>query len=183
MKIIIFGASGSGTTTLSKTLAKRLNYIHLDADAYYWKKTNPPFQIKLPQQKRNENLKNDFIQSEEVIISGSLITWSEYWNTAFDLGIFLRLPKTIRMERLKKREIEMYGEKLKSDNEIISKSKEFLEWAEKYDDESFDGRNITQHKKWIELLDCNIIEIEGDMTNDERMEIVTKRIKTTANNV
>ncbi|MEL6562135.1 MAG: AAA family ATPase [Bacteroidota bacterium] len=180
MRIIVFGASGSGTTTLAKALAEKWNWIHLDADEYYWKKTNPPFQIKLPKQERNKNLKYDFIKSEEVIVSGSLITWDEYWNTAFDLGVFLILPQNVRMERLKKREIELYGEKLKFEKEIISKSEEFLKWAEKYDDELFDGRSISQHKKWIELLDCEVIEI-GNLTNEERIEIVTEKIKNITN--
>lgn len=177
LKIIIFGASGSGTTTLGKTLAKKLNSIHLDADDYYWEKTDPPFQIKVPVQKRNEELKNDLIESTEVVVSGSLITWGEYWNTAFDLGIFLRLPKNIRMKRLKKREVALYGEMLKSDEEIMAKSNEFLAWAEKYDDPSFEGRSITRHKRWIELLDCTVIEIEGDLTNDERLKRVIEGIE------
>ncbi|BDD11489.1 hypothetical protein FUAX_39210 (plasmid) [Fulvitalea axinellae] len=42
MKILIFGASGSGTTTLGKEIAKRAKFTHLDADDYYWKPTNPP---------------------------------------------------------------------------------------------------------------------------------------------
>jgi len=181
LRIIVFGASGSGTTTLAKTLAKRLNRIYLDADEYYWKKTNPPFQTKLPLKKRNKNLKTDFVKSGKVIVSGSLVTWSDYWNTAFDLGIFLKIPKSLRMERLQNREFERYGSKLKTDREIIKKSNEFLQWAEKYDDESFTGRSINQHKKWIELLDCEIIQIEGDLTNDERLEIVIEKIETTTN--
>jgi len=36
--IIVFGASGSGTTTLAKELARVLNFAHFDADDYYWQK-------------------------------------------------------------------------------------------------------------------------------------------------
>ena len=39
MKILIFGASGSGTTTLGKEIEKRTDFTHLDIDDYYWKKT------------------------------------------------------------------------------------------------------------------------------------------------
>lgn len=176
LKIIIFGASGVGTTTLANSLAKRLNWIHLDADAYYWKKTTPPFQIKIPLEKRNENLKTDFNKHQKVIISGSLITWSNYWNTAFDLGVFLKLPPAIRMARLKNRELERYGTKLQTDREIIKKSVDFLAWAKRYDDTSFDGRSISQHRKWIQLLACKVIEIDGDLTNEERIKMVVKKI-------
>lgn len=176
MKLIIFGASGSGTTTLAKSLAKQLNWTHLDADDYYWTNTEPPFQIKLPLEKRNEHLKTDFNMQDKVIISGSLITWSNYWNTAFDLGVFLKLPPKIRLERLKNREIERYGTQLETDKKIAQQSKDFLAWAEKYDNPAFNGRSISQHRNWINLLDCPILEITEDLTNEERMEIVFEKL-------
>ena len=175
MKLILFGASGTGTTTLGKSIAEKLNWIHLDADDYYWEITQPPFQKKVPLSKRNENLKADFTKHKNIVISGSLVTWSEYWNTAFDLGVFLRLPKQIRMKRLLAREIERYGKALNTNPEIKAKSKAFLEWAAKYDDKTFDGRSISQHRNWIKLLTCEMIELNGDLTNDDRLNAVIQK--------
>lgn len=104
LKIIIFGGSGSGTTTLGQSLAEKLNWTFLDADSYYWQPTNPPFQKKVPLAKRNEQFKTDFHNNEKVIISGSLVSWGAFWHSAFDLGVFLSLPKEIRMQRLLNRE-------------------------------------------------------------------------------
>ncbi|MTI32371.1 AAA family ATPase [Xanthovirga aplysinae] len=179
MKIIVFGASGSGTTTLSQSLAQKLNWIHLDTDEYYWAKTETPFQTKIPLEIRNENLKKDFESYNSIIVSGSLVSWGEYWNNVFDLGVFLHLPQDIRMERLIKREQKRYGENLITDIQIKTNSNAFLAWAKKYDDESFIGRNIIQHKKWIELLKCECLKIQGDLTNEQRMNIVLEK-KTTA---
>ncbi len=36
-KIHIFGASGSGTSTLGAALSNELSYTHLDTDDYFWK--------------------------------------------------------------------------------------------------------------------------------------------------
>ena len=177
MRVIIFGASGSGTTTLGLTLAQKLQWNHLDADDYYWAKTNPPFEKKLDRKTRIGNLKRDFQRFEQVIISGSLSTWGEYWNTAFDLGVFLYLPKDIRLNRLQKREEERYGTQLEGDQKIITKSKAFLEWASQYDNADFNGRSIIQHRQWIEDLACPVIEIQGDLSNEERIDIVLKRIQ------
>ncbi len=176
MKVVIFGASGTGTTTLGKSIAEKLNWIHLDVDDYYWEDTDPPFQKKILLEKRNAHLKIDLLKHQNVIISGSLVTWSDYWNTAFDLGVFLVLPKEIRMKRLLDREIERYGETLTKNQEIKTKAKVFLEWAGKYDDITFNGRSIKLHRDWIELLDCEVIELNGDLTNNERMKNVIKKI-------
>ena len=177
LKIIIFGATGTGKTTFGKSLSKRLNWKFLDSDDYYWEKTNPPFEIKIPLKIRNENLKVDFLKNENVIVVGSLCTWSKFWDTAFDLGIFLRIPKKVRMARLLNREKDRYGAKLKTNLEMKNKSIEFLEWAEKYDDELNPGHSITQHLDWIKALNCPVVELTGELTNEMRLKITLDRLK------
>lgn len=170
MKIVIFGGSGSGTTTLGKSLAKRLNWKYLDSDDYYWKPSNPPYQVKFSIEERHSNLERDFNALEKVVLTGSMATWGEHWATAFDLAIFLKIPASLRMERLTLREIERYGDKLKTDPIIIETSREFLDWARAYDNPNFDGKCITQHRNWIKKVSCPVLELDGDFTNEERIE-------------
>ncbi len=177
MKILIFGASGAGTTTLGASLGKTLNWKHLDADDYYWEKTSPPFQIKIPLEERNLRLTKDYQENDSVIISGSLVTWGAHWQSAFDLAIFLLIPPEARMKRLANREMERYGNLLKTDENKRLNSKAFLDWAKKYDDEQFDGRSIRQHRAWIKVLQCPTLIIEGDTTNDQRLDLVIAKIQ------
>jgi len=176
MKLTIFGGSGSGTTTLGKSLAERLNWAYLDADDYYWKPTNPPYQEKYALEERDFKLNRDFGAAENAILSASMATWGEHWASAFDLAIFLKIPATLRMERLQLREIDRYGDKLKTNPQIIQQSKAFLEWAAKYDNPNFDGKSITQHQNWAKKLSCPILKLDGDFTNDYRIEKVMEAI-------
>lgn len=176
MKIIVFGASGSGTTTLGRELGKRLDVPCLDADDYYWKKTEPPFQEKRPLESRNKELLADCQASESVIVSGSLVTWGRHWRDVFDLAVFLHIPPEIRMERLKQREKERYGIRLEQEEELWTKAQAFLNWAKCYDDEHFDGRSIKQHQDWIALLTCPVLRIEGDTSIQERMGLVLEKL-------
>lgn len=57
MKIHIFGASGSGVTTLGKALAKKLNLTYFDSDEYFWIHTDPPFTTKRNPKERNDLIK------------------------------------------------------------------------------------------------------------------------------
>ena len=177
MKILIFGASGSGTTTLGKEIEKRTNFVHLDVDDYYWKKTEQPFQEKTPLRERNENLKADFNKNQDVIISGSMVSWGKEWETSFDLAIFIHLNNNKRMERLKRRESERYGEKLLTDKNTKQHSKAFLEWASQYENPYFDGRSLKVHTDWIELLDCKVLRIDGEMELKNKTEKVLAEIK------
>ena len=161
MKVLIFGASGSGTTTLGQELEKRTDFKHLDADDYYWKSTAPPFQEKIPLAVRNNNLKADVEKYTDVVISGSMVSWGKEWESAFDLAVFIRLENSVRMDRLQKREIERYGEKLLKEENLQKNSKAFLEWANQYEDPNFDGRSLKVHEKWMEMLDCDVLRLDG----------------------
>ncbi len=183
MKILIFGASGSGTTTLAKEIEKKTSFVHLDVDDYYWKKTEPPFQEKIPLIERNKNLKVDFEKFENVIISGSMVSWGKEWETLFDLAIFIRLDNKERMKRLENRETERYGEKLLTDKNIWQNSKAFLQWANQYENPNFDGRSFKVHNNWIELLDCKVLRIDGDMELNDKTKKLMKEIKSLANKV
>jgi adenylate kinase family enzyme len=58
-RIHIFGASGSGTTTLGKALANRLTIAFFDSDDYYWQKTDPPYRESYPKEERAQKLLKD----------------------------------------------------------------------------------------------------------------------------
>lgn len=183
MKILIFGASGSGTTTLGNIIEKRADFKHLDADEYYWKKTNPPFQEKIPLTERNKNLKADFEKFENIVLSGSIVSWGKEWLKMFDLAFFVRLENTERMNRLKKRETERYGEKLLTDKKIQQNSKAFLEWANQYENPNFNGRTLKVHNEWIELLDCKVMRLNGETELNNNVETILNEIQTYCNNL
>jgi len=177
MKILIFGASGSGTTTLGQQLEKRASFVHLDVDNYYWKLTEPPFQEKIPLPERNANLTTDFKKFENVALSGSMVSWGKEWESLFDLAIFIHLKNSIRMERLEKREIARYGNKLLTDKQTQLASKAFLEWANKYEDPDFEGRSSKVHNEWVKLLDCRVLKIDGKMELERKIETIIAEIK------
>src|SRR6218665_2307839 len=127
MKLHILGASCSGTTTLGEALAKNLNVPYFDSDTYFWEKTNPPFTTRRDPASRNQMLVNDINQQDSWIIGGSLLKWDLALD--FDLIIFLYTPHEIRIERLKKRELERYGDIIFTDSTRNQQYNDFLNWA------------------------------------------------------
>jgi len=177
MKLLLFGASGSGTTTLAKVIAEKANFMHLDADDYYWKPTEIPFTEKIPLQERNKNIKIDFQKYDNVVISGSMVSWGKEWETAFDLAVFIRLDNDIRMERLRKREIERYGGLLDMDTERKKVHEAFMDWANQYENPQFKGRSLQVHNDLIKKLDCPVIRINGEMELEDKMDKVVHKIR------
>lgn len=166
MKILIFGASGAGSTTQGNDLSTELNIPYFDTDHYFWE---TPFTVKRPPEERNAMLKEDLAREESFIVGGSLVSWGEEWLKTFDLAVFLYVPTDIRLERLRKRELERYGNAIHTDPERKKLYEEFMEWAALYDTDT-PKRSLAVHEDWMEKLNCPVVSIEGDLSIAERRE-------------
>ena len=51
-KVLVFGNSASGKSTLAKRLATSEKLAHLDLDLLAWQATNPPTRVPLVESKR-----------------------------------------------------------------------------------------------------------------------------------
>ncbi|WP_394747658.1 AAA family ATPase [Spongiimicrobium salis] len=183
MKIILFGASGSGTTTLGKALAQQTNFKHLDADDYYWRPTPIPYTEKVPLEERNKKMKTDFLKNKNVLVSGSLVSWGKEWERAFDLAIFLYLDHQIRMERLQQREVARYGEILQTDRERRTHYKAFIAWAAQYDNPNFQGRSLRVHQEWMQKLDGKLLKLVGTLELQTKVDRVIAAMQKLDSNV
>lgn len=74
--IHIFGASGSGTSTLGKKICDEFGFTFMDTDDYFWLPTEIKYTQKRPREERIEMMKKDIENSKNVVISGSLTDWA-----------------------------------------------------------------------------------------------------------
>ncbi len=170
--IHIFGASGSGTTTLGKRISAELGFNHLDTDNYYWEPTNPPYQIIRALDKRKELLDRDLKLHDRWVLSGSLCGWGDYLINDFDLAIFLYIPKKVRMKRLEEREKKLYGDKILKGHEQHEIYLKLMKWAAEYDEGGLDIRSKALHYQWMEKLKCKTLRIEEVISMEEKMKLV-----------
>ncbi|GGD77932.1 AAA family ATPase [Paenibacillus nasutitermitis] len=168
-RIHIFGASGSGATTLGKELAGHLPHVNVDGDDYFWiEKFN---QMRQPQE-RVKLLQADLAPYKQWILSGAVCGWGDELKPLFDFVIFLYVPQDIRLQRLREREYARYGEEIMPGGQKYEQSKAFLEWAALYDKAGLEVRSRTLHEQWIAGLACPVLRIEGDQTVNERVQMI-----------
>ncbi len=177
MKLHIFGASGSGVTTLGQVLAKKLGLKYFDSDDYFWIRTEPPFTHRRNPNERNQLVTEDISQAENWILGGSIIHWGDNLFPSFDLIIFLYLPNEIRIERLKKRELERYGNIIYTDEKRAKQFSDFIAWATDYDnDTGLANRTLKAHQTWLTQSQSSILEIIGNPPLDKKMELVLDKL-------
>ena len=177
MKIHVLGASGSGVTTLGEATAEALECSYYDSDAYFWLATDPPFTHRRRPAERNESLRLDLHRSTSWVLGGSIIDWGEEWLTLFDLVVFLWLPTDLRMERLRQRELERYGEVIYTNLQRNEQYQQFLAWAARYDDNTARGRTWQAQQAWLAKVACPVLRLEGDLSVTDRLERVLATLK------
>ncbi|WP_080057376.1 P-loop NTPase family protein [Spirosoma aerolatum] len=176
MRIHIFGASGSGVTTLGNALSTQTGIPYFDTDAYYWIPSNPPYLFRRDPTERIALLTTDLSHSANWIVGGSLLNWGDQWLSAFDLAVFLWVPPSLRLERLRKREFERYGDVIFTDKDRHQQYEEFIDWASGYDTNVAHGRTLQAHENWMQKLTCPLIELRGNHTVTERLDMVARQL-------
>ncbi|OCX52379.1 adenylate kinase [Mucilaginibacter sp. PPCGB 2223] len=173
MRIHIFGASGSGVTTLGLRLAQQLQYPYFDNDDFFWEKSDPPFTVRRAPHLRNQLLKDNLSLTDgNYIVGGSMVSWGDEWLLAFDLAVFLYVPPQVRLDRLKKREYERYGDVIYKNPERHQQYLDFIAWAASYDDPASTRRSLGVHLNWMSKLKCELIRIDGVTSVEYRTKLV-----------
>jgi adenylate kinase family enzyme len=160
-RIHIFGASGSGTSTLGSMLADELSVRFFDADDYYWQDTEPPYTVKNLPEERVRTLSADMQKARNWVLSGSIVSWGDAFIPLFSLAVFVTLPKEVRMRRLAARERARYGPRIEVGGDRRVASEAFLNWAAQYDTAGPEIRSRWMHEEWIERLSCPVLRVQS----------------------
>lgn len=173
-RIHIFGASASGTSTLGRALAAELGTQSFDTDDFFWEPTDPPFTKKRRVESRLDLMQQMFLPRRDWVLSGSLMGWGDSLVPHFDLVVFLHLDPSVRLARLRGREIRRYGAAaLQPGGSQYREYRAFLEWAKGYDDPNFGGRSLHGHRAWLETLTCPVLELDSDRPVADLVAAVT----------
>ncbi len=159
--IHIYGASGSGTSTLGRYIAEQLGYAFLDTDDYFWLPTLVPYTQKRPREERLRMIRQDIEKSEATVLSGSLVGWGDPLIPLFTLAVRLETEVNLRIERLKARERAHFGARLDPGGDMYRNHQDFLAWAAGYDEGGLDMRSRAEHDAWEKQLLCPRILLNG----------------------
>lgn len=151
MRVLVTGAAGAGTSTLGRRLATRLGATFQEADDLYWHDTTPPFRHKRAPGARLAGMTKVIDGNTCLVVSGSVMSWGQAVEDAFDAIIFLTAPTRTRLERIRRRDTRRYG--------VVDPA--FLEWAAQYDDGAMAGRSLARHDAWLAARRCPVLRLES----------------------
>lgn len=174
-RINIFGAAGTGASTLGGALAARMGCVHIEADHFIWLPTDPPFQQMRSPDDRQALLAAALPAQAEWVLSGSISGCGDLAIPLLDLVVFLWVPPAIRLARLTARERERYGEAALAPGGIMhARYTLFMNWAAAYDRSGPEQRSRSLHESWLATLPCPVLRIEGAPTVDEALAEIAR---------
>ena len=166
-RVLVMGASGSGTTTLGRALATRWAVSHADGDDYFWQPTTPPYVEQRPVDERLRLMREMFLPRDAWVLSGSVMGWGDPLVALLDAVVFCSLSHEVRLERLQAREVVRYGSRIEPGGDRAEAFATFLTWATGYEDPAFDGRNRAVHEEWLATLDVPVLRVDTARATDE----------------
>lgn len=176
-RVYIFGASGTGSTTLGAEVASELALPHVDSDDHYWAPVEPPFSAKRAPEDRVASMSNA-LGDGGWVLSGACHGWGNKLTDQASLIVFVTLPTPTRIERLRKREKARFGHRIDENGDMFEIHKDFIKWVKGYDDPSFHGRNLAAHETWLDQQSKRVVRIEGRLDVENAKALVIAALHT-----
>ena len=102
-------------------------------------------------------LEPELAQYPRWVLSGSLASWGETLVPRFTHVVFLTLAPTLRLERLREREVTRYGtDRLSATGDLHEAHVAFMTWAARYDGAGLEQRSLVAHEAWLRQLPPSI---------------------------
>ncbi|QLY39702.1 AAA family ATPase [Hujiaoplasma nucleasis] len=177
MIINIFGSSGSGTTTLAKSLSEIYDFYHIDIDDIMWEKTDPPFTIRRDNQVIKKDMHEILKNHQNTIISGAIVNIYDELKENIDLYIYMNLDIETRIKRINRRELNRFGKRVLPGGDLYDKHQEFLQWVSDYEHNPEYLRSRRQHLSWLDGVSKPVLRITDELSIEELLKIVGSYIK------
>lgn len=170
-KIFICGLNGAGKSTLGRALAADLGYQFMDIEDYYFPKTDPNYLYASPRTREEveELLKTDVKMHKNCVLAAVKPDFSDEIQRQFDLAIYVKVPKELRLERVKQRSFNKFGSRMQPGGDLYETEQEFFRWVAERPE------NLVE--KWLENLSIPIIEVDGTKSIEENIVKLHKMLK------
>ena len=160
--MIVFGANGSGKTTLGRELARILNFKRMDVEDYYFNESEIPYANSRSRDEVINLMLADIEKYGSFVISAVNGDFGDKITLFYKLGVYLSAPLELRLERVKRRAYQQYGDRVLKGGDMYEQEQKFFDFVA--------NRDLSGIDEWAETLTCPVIRVDG--TADWRINAV-----------
>ncbi len=155
---------------MGKALAEKLHFYFIDNEDLYFPKTDPNYMYASPRTREEAKklLFREIKAHENFVFASVKGDYGEEIYPFFQYVILIDVPKDIRMERVKKRSFQKFGNRMLPGGDLHEQEEGFFEFVK--------SRAENTVKEWVQLLSCPIIRIDGTKPIEENIDFIIKEI-------
>ena len=153
--IIIMGLNGSGKSTICHELAVLLNYRYMDVEDYYFLDSEIPYSKSRTHEEATQLILNDIKIYHNYVLSSVGCNWGFEIASTYKLAILLYAPLQVRLERIKQREINRFGNRVLAGGDMYESQKRFHDMVA--------SRSAEDIKQQAYSLTCPVLEINATL--------------------
>ena len=172
--IIICGLNGAGKSTLGKALAKELGFCFIDNEDLYFPKNDPDYLYASPRTRKEvEVLLESAVNAHEDFVFASVLGDYDSIGPYFRYVVLISLPKDIRMERIKNRSFQKFGDRMLPGGDLYEQEQKFFDLAR--------SRAENSVEEWAASLSCPVIRVDGTKSAAENIKYIIAQIHSEEN--
>ncbi len=154
-RIIVCGGNGAGKSTLGKRLAAELGWTFRDIEEYYFPINGTDYNYSEARTKEEVSklLLADMKEHENFILASVKGEFGFEVSELFTCAILIEVPKELRMERVRDRSNQKFGDRMLPGGDLYEKEAQFFDMVEK--------RPEDYTTRWLETVDMPIIRVDG----------------------
>ena len=173
--IIICGLNGAGKSTLGQALAKELGFCFIDIEDLYFPKRDSDYLYASPcARKEVEALLESEIHAHEDFVFASVHgDYGESICLYFRYAVLISLPKNVRMERIRNRSFQKFGDRMLPGGDLYEQEQKFFDFA--------CSRAENSVEEWAASLSCPVIRVDGTKSAAENIKSIIAQIHSEEN--
>lgn len=161
--IIVCGLNGSGKSTLGKALAKELRFHFIDNEDLYFPKTDSNYIYASPRTREEVEklLWSEISAHKNFVFTSVKGDYGENICSSFQYAVLVNVPKNIRMQRVRNRSFQKFGERMLAGGDLYKQEERFFAFVESRPE------NIVE--EWIRYVKCPVIRIDGTKPTEQNV--------------
>lgn len=168
--ILVCGLNGAGKSTLGKALAAALNFHFIDAEDLYFPKTDSghPYASPRTHEEAGALFFCEIEAHENFVFASVKGNFGDGVRPFFRYAVLIDVPKEIRMERVRQRSFEKFGDRMLPGGDLYEQEERFFELVRSRDEHTVE--------KWLASLSCPIIRVDGTKSIYENTDFIISRM-------
>ena len=165
--IHVCGLNGCGKSTLGKALADALGFHLIDVENLYFRSDDELYAQPRKPYEVERLLMNEIHAHPDFVLTAVKGLRTKEGVPAVDYVVVMEVPGEIRMQRVKKRSLQKFGEKLLTDETLRKQEEDFFQMAA--------ARTDAYVETWLQTVKCPVLRIDGTKPADENVEYIRKQ--------